>query len=143
MYGETCVNCVDLEDLLAGDDTAQRAVGDLQHLLDDADRTDALNVVGLGILDLAVLEDRQADRLAFAQRLFDELNARLLDDRERNDGVREEHRFLERQDADQVGGCDRRVLLRGHSSRNESSLPKCGVRCGPSGDTRWRQSGVR
>ena len=95
---------LDFEDLLAGDDAAQRAVGHLEHLLNHADRADALHVVRAGIFDLAVLEDDQADRLAFAQRFFDERDARLLDDGERNDGVREQHRVLQRQNADQICG---------------------------------------
>ncbi len=72
----------------------KRAVGNFQHLLDNADRSDALNVVGTRILDLAIFEHGQADRLSFAQRLFDELDAGLLDDGQRNDGVREKHRLL-------------------------------------------------
>ncbi len=67
---------LDPEDLLARDDAAQRAVGHLEHLLNDADRADALNVVGAGILDLAILEHGQADRLALAQRFLDQLDAR-------------------------------------------------------------------
>ena len=39
---------LDLEDSLAGDDASQRAVRHLEHLLNDADRTDALDVVGAG-----------------------------------------------------------------------------------------------
>ena len=106
---------LDLEDLLAGDDAAQRAVGHLEHLLNDADRPDALHVVGAGVFDLAVLEHRQADGLAFAQCLFDELDAGLLDHRKRNDGVRKQHRLLQRQNADDVGWNDGgRVLLYGH-----------------------------
>ena len=97
---------LDVEDALTGDDAAQRAVGNLEHLLNHADRADALNVVRARILDLAILEHGQTDRLAFAQRFFDERNARLLDDGQRNDGVREKHRFLQRQNADQVCGYD-------------------------------------
>ena len=59
------------------------------------------------------LQHRQPDRLAFAQRFLDQLDAGLLDDRERNDGVREEHRLLKRQNADQVGGNDALIRLCG------------------------------
>jgi hypothetical protein len=79
----------DLEDALAGDDTTNRSVGNFEHLLDDADGADALDVVRPRILDLAILEHGQADRLAFAQGFLDQENTRLLDDRERNHGVRE------------------------------------------------------
>ena len=92
---------LDPEDLLTGNDAPQRAVGNLQHLLNDADRADALHVVGTGILDLAVAQNGQSDRLSFAQRLFDELNSGLLDDRQRNDGMGKQHRLLKRQNADQ------------------------------------------
>ena len=101
--------------MLSGDDAAQRSVGNLEHLLNDADRADALHVVGTGILDFAIAQHDEADRLAFAQRLFDQLNAGLLYDGERNDGVRKEHRFLKRQDADQVGGHDGVVGFSGFS----------------------------
>ncbi len=63
---------VDFEHALARDDAADRAVGNLEHLLNDADRADALHVARSRILDLAILEHGQADRLAFAQRLFDQ-----------------------------------------------------------------------
>ena len=115
---------LDLEDLLTGDDAAQRAVGNLEHLLNHADRADALDVVGTGIFDLAIVQHDQTDRLAFAQRFFDELDARLLDDGERNDGVREEHRLLQRQNADQVRGNDVVIAISaGITFRNGSSLP--------------------
>ena len=106
---------LDLEDLLPRDDATQRAVGNLEHLLNDADRSDALNVVGPRVLDLAIAQHDQADRLPFAQRLLDELDAGLLDDRKRNDGVRKEHRLLERQNADLVGGHDGAGIVFGHS----------------------------
>ena len=114
---------LDLEYLLSGDDAAKRPVGDLEHFLDDADRADALHVVRTGLFDLAVPQNDQPDRLPFAQRLFDELDSRLLDDGERNDGVREKHRFLERQNADQIRGNDARAGFLGHVLRYVSSLP--------------------
>ena len=79
----------DFEHALARDDATDRAVGNLEHLLDHTDRTDALNVVRPRIVDLAILEHGQTDRLAFAQRLFDQQNARLLHHGERNNGIRE------------------------------------------------------
>ncbi len=48
---------LDAEDLLTGDDAPQRAVGNLQHLLNDADRADPLHVFGTGILDLAIAQN--------------------------------------------------------------------------------------
>ena len=59
---------------------------------------------GPGIFRLFVLERDEADLLAFAQRLFDELDAGSLHDRERDDGVREQHRVLQREDAEDLGG---------------------------------------
>ena len=70
---------------------------------------------GSGFFDFAVFEHGETDRLSFAQRFFDELDAGFLDDRQRNDGVGKQHGFLERQNADEVSGNDRRFLLRGHS----------------------------
>ncbi len=101
----------------------QRSVpsGHLEHLLNDADGADALNVVRTGIFGVAIFEHGQADRFAFAQRLFHQLDAGLLDDGQRNNGVREQHGFLQRQDADGAAGDDRGFL--GGHLRNESSLP--------------------
>jgi hypothetical protein len=49
---------LDAEDLLTGNDASQRAVGNLQHLLNDADRSDPLHVFGARILDLAIAQNR-------------------------------------------------------------------------------------
>jgi hypothetical protein len=65
-----------------------------------------LHVFGAGVLYLAIAQDGKPDRLSFAQRFLDELNAGFLDDRQRNDGMRIKHRLLERQNADQIGGND-------------------------------------
>ena len=105
---------LDAKHLLPRDDASQRPVWDLQHLLDNADRADALDVVRHGVLGFAILDHAQTDRLAFAQRFLDQGDARLLYDRKRNHGVREEHRFLERQDADRGDGDDSGGLVRGH-----------------------------
>ncbi len=94
---------VDAEHRAAGDDAAQRAVGNLQHLLDRADRADAADVVGRRIFRILVLERDEPDLLAFAQRLFDQLDAGPLHDRERDDGVRKQHRVLKRKDAENFG----------------------------------------
>ena len=97
---------IDLENRSARDDAAQRAVGNLQHLLDRADRADAAQVVGTGILDVFVFEDDETDLLAFAQRFFHERDARPLDHGQWNDGIGEEHGVLQRQNAEDVGGYD-------------------------------------
>jgi hypothetical protein len=107
---------LDLEDLLSGDDAAQRSVRNLEHLLDHANRSHALDVVGAGILRFAIAQDDQSDRLPFAQRFLYERNAGLLDDGERDHRVREEHRFLKRQNPDHVGGHDVVSGFFGHRS---------------------------
>ena len=95
---------VDAEHGAAGDDAAQRAVRHLEHLLDGADGADAAQVVGTRVFRLFVLERDETDLLALAQRLLDELDAGPLHDRQRDDGVREQHRVLQRQDAEDLGG---------------------------------------
>ena len=67
---------------------------------------------GPGIFGVLVLERDEADLLAFAQRFFDEHDARRLDDGERNHGVRKEHRVLQRQNAENVGGYHLRGAIR-------------------------------
>ena len=95
---------IDLEDAGSGNDAPQRPVGHLEHLLNDTDRADLAHVVGTGVLGLFLFENDEADLLAFAQGLLDQGDAGLLDDRQRDHGVREEHRFLEREYADDIGG---------------------------------------
>ncbi len=94
---------VDAEDVRSRDDAAQRSVRNLEHLLNRTDRADATNVVGTRIFGIFVFENDETNRLAFAQRFLDECDTRLLHDRKRNDGVREQHRLLQRQNAERIG----------------------------------------
>ena len=94
---------LDAENRIAADDAANRAVGHFDHALNRADRTDATQVVGLGILDVLILERDQADGAAVTQRFLDQRDPGLLDDGQRDDGVREKDGVLERQDAEDVG----------------------------------------
>ena len=93
---------VDLEDARAADDAADRAVRHLDHALDRADRADAPNVVRTRIFRVLILERDEADLAAVAEGFLDERDARLLDDRERDHGIGEQHGVLQRQDAEDV-----------------------------------------
>ncbi len=91
---------LDLEDALTSHDAAQRAVRHFEHLLHGPDRSDAMHVVGSRIFDVAVCEQREPDRFAFAQSFFDQLNAGTFYHGQRNDRVGKEHRVLQRQKSD-------------------------------------------
>ncbi len=93
---------LDAEDGITADDAADRPVGDLDHALDGADRPNAAQIVGLGILDILVFEGDEADLFAVAQRFLDQYDARPLDDGQRDHRVRKQDRVLQRQYADEV-----------------------------------------
>ena len=120
---------IDFKNRRAGNDAAQCTIGNLQHLLNGADGADPAHVVRARIVRLFVVEDNEADLLPFAQRFLNERDPRLLYDSERDHGVGEEHRFLQRQNADDV-----RCLRTSRHLREGPSKRHADLGAMPSGD---------
>ena len=88
---------LELHALDALDEDAQRPVGDLDHLVDERDRADVVDVVPAGRLDRAVLRRDQREQAVAGDDVVDQPDRALLSDRERRHRLREHHGLLQRQ----------------------------------------------
>ena len=80
------------------DEDPQRAVGDADHLLHDRGGADLVQVVPAGLLDLVVLRGDERDHPVARDDFVDQPDRPFLADREREHGVGEDDRVLQRQD---------------------------------------------
>ena len=81
----------------AADEDALRPVGDLDHLVDDRDRPDLVDVVPVGRLDRGVLGGDQGEQAVAGDDVVDQAHRALLPDRKRGHRLREDDHLLERQ----------------------------------------------
>ena len=68
-----------------------------QHLVDDRDRSDAVDVVEARRLDRGVLGGHEREHPVAGDDVVDQVDRALLADRERHDRLREDHGVLQRQ----------------------------------------------
>jgi len=88
------------------DEDAQRAVGDADHLLDDCRGADLVEVVPDRLLDVLVLRGDENEHTVSGDHVVDEPDRPLLPDRERQHGIGEDDRVLERQERQGGGKLD-------------------------------------
>ena len=91
------------EALHALHDQAQRPVGELEHLVDVGQRADPEEVALDRIVDRRVALGDDADHLALAHGVVHERDRALAGHRQRQDGVGEQDRVAERQEASSAG----------------------------------------
>ncbi len=96
-YGLDVDLVVEVHALEALHEDAQGAVGDLDQLVDDGDRSDAVDVVEARASIERPRRDQRDEPVA-GDHVVDHANRPLLADRERRHRLREDHRVLERQD---------------------------------------------
>ena len=96
------------------DQDPQRPVGHLDHLVDDGDRADLVEVVPAGRLGLRVLDREEREHPLARDDVVDQLDRALLADRERRHRLGEDDGLLQRQDrqAHALGGGLAHVALR-------------------------------
>ena len=101
------VDLVQAEALHALHDQAQRAVGELEHLVDVGERADPEEVALDGVVHGGIALGDHADDLALAHRVVDEGHRALARHRQGQDGVGEQDGVPQRQDG-QLGRAPRR-----------------------------------
>jgi hypothetical protein len=79
------------------DEDAQRAVGNLDHLVDHGGGSDGVQVVPAGLFRFFVLHRHEGDVAIARDDVLDELDRAFLADRERRGEAREDDRVLERE----------------------------------------------
>ena len=80
------------------DEDAQRPVGHLDHLVNDRDRADRVQVVPARRVGLGVAHGHQREHPLARDDVVDQPDRALLADGERRHRLREDHRLLQRQD---------------------------------------------
>ena len=79
------------------DEDPQRPVGDLDHLVDERDRADLVDVVPAGRVDRRVARGDEREQPVAGDDVVDQPHRALLPDRERRHRLREDDRLLQRQ----------------------------------------------
>ena len=88
----------ELDPVEAADEDPKRPVGDLDHLVDDRDRSDLVDVVEAGRVDRGVARGDECEEAVAGDDVVDQADRALLPDRERHHRLREDDRVLQRQD---------------------------------------------
>ena len=96
-YGSVSSRCVEPDAVEALDEDAQRPVGHLDHLVDERDRADLVDVVPAGRVDRRVARGDEREQPVAGDDVVDQPHRALLADRERRHRLREDDRLLERQ----------------------------------------------
>ena len=85
---------------LALDEDLDRAVGQAQELDDGADRSEVVNALGLGVVDLGLLLGTEQDLSVRRHRLFEGVDGLFAPDEERHDLVGEHDQLAQREERD-------------------------------------------
>ena len=96
-YGSSETRFGEPDPVQPADEDAQRPVGDPDHLVDDRDRPDLVDVVPARRLDRRVACGDEREQPVAGDDVVDQLDRALLPDRERRHRLREDDRLLERQ----------------------------------------------
>ena len=109
-----------LKPTAALDDDGLRAVGHLDELQDGGERAGGVQVFRPRLLGVGVFLRHHADQLVGGERVFDELEAGVAPDSNREDDAREEDGVAERQDGQRLRqvGAAHRLFFVGGGQRN-------------------------
>ena len=119
------VQALDARAVDALDQHLDGAVGQLQQLQDRGDRADAVQVIGLRIVDVGLLLRDQHDALVGLHRDVERLDGFLAADEQRDDHVRVDHHVAQRQDRHVLGWQDLGDQSWIHRSRGGPSTHRC------------------